>query len=74
MVVYSYYTIKSRSSLMAPAHPGGPRKRAVKCLWWWWWYSCCMYHMDAILYSCLTFSYVTSVFVFYVIFILIFYE
>jgi len=28
-------TIKSRSSLLAPAHPGGPGKRAVKRLWWW---------------------------------------
>ena len=27
--------IKSRSSLLAPAHPGGPGKRAVKWLWWW---------------------------------------
>jgi len=27
-------TIKSRSSLLAPAHLGGPRKRAVKWLWW----------------------------------------
>jgi len=26
-------TIKSRSSLLAAAHPGGPRKRAVKWLW-----------------------------------------
>jgi len=26
-------TIKSRSSLQAPAHPGGPGKRAVKRLW-----------------------------------------
>jgi len=26
-------TIKSRSSLLAPAHPGGPVKRAVKRLW-----------------------------------------
>jgi len=26
-------TIKSRSSLLAPAHPGGPGKRAVKWLW-----------------------------------------
>jgi len=25
--------IKSRSSLVAPAHPGGPRKGAVKRLW-----------------------------------------
>jgi len=32
-------TIKSRSSLLAPAHPGGPGKRAVK--WLWWWYSMC---------------------------------
>ena len=27
-------TMKSRSSLLAPAHPGGPGKRAVKRLWW----------------------------------------
>ena len=27
-------TIKSRSSLLAPAHLGGPRKRAIKRLWW----------------------------------------
>ena len=28
-------TIKSRRSfLLAPAHPGGPAKRAVKQLWW----------------------------------------
>ena len=27
-------TIKSRSSLLAPAHLGGPGKRAVKWLWW----------------------------------------
>jgi len=27
-------TIKSRSSLLAPAHPGGPWKRAVKWLCW----------------------------------------
>ena len=26
-------TIKSRSSLLAPAHPGGPGKRAVQRLW-----------------------------------------
>jgi len=26
-------TIKSRSSLLAPAHPDGPGKRAVKRLW-----------------------------------------
>ena len=26
-------TIKSRSSLLAPPHPGGPRKRAVEQLW-----------------------------------------
>jgi len=27
-------TIKSRSSLLAPSHPGGPGKRAVKRLWY----------------------------------------
>jgi len=27
------WTIKSRSSLLAPAHPGGPGKRSVKWLW-----------------------------------------
>jgi len=30
-------TIKSRSSLLALAHLGGPGKRAVKWLWWLWW-------------------------------------
>jgi len=29
-------TIKSRSSLLAPAHLGDPGKRAVKWLWWWY--------------------------------------
>ena len=29
-------TIKSRSSLLAPAHPGGLGKRAVKRLWVWY--------------------------------------
>ena len=29
-------TIKSRSSLLAPVHPGGPGKRAVKRLWCVW--------------------------------------
>jgi len=33
-------TIKSRSSLLAPAHQGGPGKRAVK---WLWWFSRCKY-------------------------------
>jgi len=28
-------TIKSRSSLLAPAQPGGSGKRAIKRLWWW---------------------------------------
>ena len=32
-------TIKSRSSLLVLAHPGGPGKRAVERLWWWWWIS-----------------------------------
>jgi len=27
-------TIKSRSSLLAPAHPGGPGKKGRKRLWW----------------------------------------
>jgi len=27
-------TIKSKSSLLAPSHPGGPGKRAIKRLWW----------------------------------------
>jgi len=27
-------TIKCRSSLLGPAHPGGPRERAAKRLWW----------------------------------------
>ena len=31
-------TLKSRSSLLAPAHPVGPWKRAVKWLWWWWYW------------------------------------
>jgi len=29
-----FCTIGSRGSLLAPAHPGGPGKRAVKGLWW----------------------------------------
>jgi len=33
-------TIKSRSSLLALARPGGPRKRAIKWLWWWWYHVC----------------------------------
>jgi len=31
-LLISPYTIKSRSSLLAPAYPGGPGKRAVKWL------------------------------------------
>jgi len=38
-------TIKSTSSLLAPAHPGGPGKMAVRRLWWfvvvWWFLSVC---------------------------------
>ena len=30
------FTVKSRSSLLAPALPGGPGKRAIKWLWWQW--------------------------------------
>jgi len=29
-------TVKSRNPFLAPADPGGTRKRAVKRLWWWW--------------------------------------
>jgi len=29
------WTMKSRNSLLALAHPGGPGKWAVKRLWWW---------------------------------------
>ena len=35
-------TIKSRSSLLAPAHRGGPGKRAVKRLWWF-----CMHKINS---------------------------
>jgi len=28
-----HHKVKSRSSLLAPAHPGGPGKRALKWLW-----------------------------------------
>jgi len=49
-------TIKSRSSLLAPAHPGGPGKKDRKTVvvWWWWCYKmdeclcilyCCLYDM-----------------------------
>ena len=36
-------TIKSISSLLAPALPAGPGKRAVKRSWWWWWYIHCLH-------------------------------
>ena len=39
-------TIKSRSSLLAPAHLGRPGKRAVK---WLWWLLTCFYRPDAFL-------------------------
>ena len=32
-----HHKFQKFSSLLAPAHPGGPKKRAVKWLWWWWW-------------------------------------
>jgi len=53
-------TIKSRSSLLAPAHLGGPGKRAVKRLWWCgllrWSMRCCwaifqMWYNSSSLYS-----------------------
>jgi len=31
-------TIKSRISLLAPAHPGGPGKKTVKRLWYYYYY------------------------------------
>jgi len=37
-------TIKSRSSLLAPAHPGGPGKRAVKLLC----VCVCVFHGDCL--------------------------
>jgi len=33
-LLISLCTMKSRSSLLAPAHPDGPGKRAAKGLWW----------------------------------------
>jgi len=36
-------TIKSRGSLLATAHLGGPGKRAVKRLWWCAWLRVCEY-------------------------------
>ena len=35
-LLISFCTMKSRSSLLAPAHLGGPRKRAVRRLWCKW--------------------------------------
>ena len=32
-LLISHCTIKSRTSLLAPAYPGGPGKRAAKWLW-----------------------------------------
>ena len=37
LLISSPCNIKSRCSLLALAHPGGPEKRAVKRLWLWWW-------------------------------------
>ena len=48
-------TIKSRSSLLAPAYPGGPRKRAIKRLWCGVvavWNRACYFHLS-IFFSCL---------------------
>ena len=39
-------TIKSRGSLLAPAHPGSAGKRVIKWLWWWWWW--CETNLDCI--------------------------
>ena len=29
--------VSGRMFLLVPAHPGGPRQRAIKRWWWWWW-------------------------------------
>jgi len=44
-LLISPYTMKSRSSLLAPADPGGPRKRAIK------WFCVCVVYMDETLYG-----------------------
>jgi len=43
-------TIKSRSSILAPAHPGGPGKRAVKQLRWMHRYLWCIGITDSSLF------------------------
>jgi len=42
-------TMKSRSSLLAPAHLGGPAKRAIERLWWWFLVS---YHVTSNFAQC----------------------
>ena len=49
-------TIKSRSSLLAPAHPGGPGRRAVKRLWWCWPLRCVLLIRPLADLACLAFS------------------
>jgi len=49
-------TIKSRSSLLAPAQPGSPGKRAVKWLWWWW----CHWFYHLLLQYCTTYYWAIS--------------
>jgi len=44
------FTIKSRSSLLAPAHPGGPGKNGRKTVVWWWWCSCHILFFHWLLY------------------------
>jgi len=43
-----FCTIKSRSSLLAPAHPGGPGKRAIKRLWCGGDSICCLSYFESI--------------------------
>ena len=45
-LLISACTIKSRSSLLAPAYLGGPGKRAIKRLWW---FLTCFYRPDTFL-------------------------
>ena len=43
-LLISLCTIKSRSSLLAPAHPGDPGKKDCKTVVvWWWWNPVCTY-------------------------------
>jgi len=45
-------TVKSRSSLLALAHPGGPGERAIKRLWWMVYVYVCMCACMCVCSSC----------------------